>query len=108
MKIFDKNAALSLLDNDESLLEILVESFKNENKFERQELENLINEKKFKEAAEYVHATKGAARQLCIENLMASGQELEDVLRGKKSGDIKTLCEKMFSDYEDAMKEISR
>ena len=42
MKIFDKNAALSLLDNDESLLEILVDSFKNENKFERSELENLI------------------------------------------------------------------
>lgn len=108
MKIFDRKAALLLLDNDESLLEILVDAFKNENKFERQELENLIKEKKFKEAAEYVHATKGAARQLCMENLMASGQELEDVLRGKSSGDIKTLSEKMFSDYEEAIKEISR
>lgn len=107
MKIFDKEAALALLEGDEELLGILISSFKNENKFERSELEKLIKEKKFREAAEYVHSTKGAARQLCMEKLMSSGQEAEDVLRGKKSGDIEALCDKMFSDYEEAIKEIS-
>lgn len=103
MQLFNKEKALELVDNDESLLEILINSFLTENKFERGELDFLVAAKKFDEAAAYVHATKGAARQLCLEKLQESGQNLEDVLRGKKQGDIKTLEDKMFEDYKEAM-----
>ncbi len=102
-EVFDRNAALELVDNDEELLQILIDSFLNENEFEKAELEGLISNGKLAEAASYVHATKGAARQLCMEKLKNSGQALEDVLRGKTSGDIPSLIEKMFLDYEEAV-----
>ncbi len=105
-EIFNREAALDLVGNDEELLSILVDSFLNENKFERAELEKLISAQKFDEAASYVHATKGAARQLCMEKLKDSGQELEDVLRGKKNGDIPSLIEQMLSDYAEALSVI--
>ena len=108
MKTFDKEAALELLDKDEELLSILIDSFLNETKFEKAVLEKLIAQGKTKEAASYVHATKGAARQLCMEKLQSSGQALEDVLRGKSDGDIPSLIEKMFSDYEEVLLEIQK
>ena len=107
MKIYDRQSALELVDNDEDLLSILVDSFLNENKFERSVLENLISGGKMTEAASYVHATKGAARQLCMEKLKTSGQELEDVLRGKTSGDIPKLIDQMFADYEEALSALN-
>ena len=51
MKIYDRQAALELVDNDEDLLSILVDSFLKENKFERPVLENLIAGGKMTEAA---------------------------------------------------------
>ena len=107
MKIYDKQSALELVDNDEDLLSILVDSFLNENKFEKPVLENLIASGKMAEAASYVHATKGAARQLCMEKLKSSGQALEDVLREKTSGDIPSLISQMFTDYEEAISAVS-
>lgn len=107
MKIYDRQSALELVDNDEDLLSILVDSFFNENNFERPVLENLISGGKMTEAASYVHATKGAARQLCMEKLKTSGQELEDVLRGKTSGDISKLIDQMFADYEEALSALN-
>ncbi len=106
MKIYDRQSALELVDKDEDLLSILVDSFLTENRFEMHVRENLISGGKMTEAASYVHATKGAARQLCMEKLKASGQALEDVLRGKTSGDIPALISQMFSDYEEALSVI--
>ena len=106
MQIYDKIAALELVDNDEELLQILIDSFLNENKFEKSELEKLISDGKMSEAASYVHATKGAARQLCMEKLRDSGQKLEDVLRKKTSGDIPSLVEEMWRDYKESVRTI--
>ncbi|WP_407425108.1 Hpt domain-containing protein [Treponema sp.] len=102
-EIFNRQAALDLVDNDEELLQILIDSFLEENKFEKSVLENLIREEKLSEAASYVHATKGAARQLCMEKLKNSGQELEDVLRGKKTGEILSLVNEMWDDYTETL-----
>lgn len=103
MQLFNREKALELVDNDKNLLEILIDSFLTENKFERNELDFLVAAKKFEEAAAYVHATKGAARQLCLENLQEIGQNLEDVLRGKKTGDAESLKLKMYADYDEAV-----
>jgi len=107
-EIFDRESALELLDNDEDLLSILIDTFLNENKFELSVLDKMLSEGKMNEAAGYVHATKGAARQLCMKKLKDSGQALEDYLRGKSKGDLQSLKEKMFSDYEEALKLLSQ
>ncbi|MCR4821592.1 MAG: Hpt domain-containing protein [Treponema sp.] len=105
-EIYDKKSALDLLDGDEDLLNILIDSFIEENKFRQDHLEKLLELEKFSEAASYVHATKGAARQLCMTKLKNSGQELEDVLRGKKKGELPPLVKKMLADYEEAVKVV--
>ncbi|MBQ9280995.1 MAG: Hpt domain-containing protein [Treponema sp.] len=97
--VFDREAALNLLDGDEELLSILIDSFLTENKFEKSSLEKMISSGDMSEAASYVHATKGAARQLCMEKLKNSGQKLEDLLRGKTSGDAQSLVDEMWKDY---------
>lgn len=107
MQVFNKEKALELVDGDESLLEILLDSFRTENSFEREHLDKLFNEGNFSEAAGYVHATKGAARQLCMEKLQTSGQNLEDFLRMKTQGSYEDLADKMFSDYKEALSFIS-
>ena len=101
-QIFNKNAALQLVDNDEEILKILVDSFV-QVPFSIDELNKLVGEKKLPEAASYVHKTKGAGRQLCMERLAESGQALEDVLRGKAEGNIQALAQKMAEDYECAL-----
>ena len=106
MQIYNRQAALALLEDDKGLLSILEQSFLSENKFEKDVIEKLVTENKTAEAASYVHATKGAARQLCMEKLQDSAQNLEDVLRGKKNGSIKSLTDKMAADYKEAIKAI--
>lgn len=105
-QIFNKTAALELTDNDEDLLNILISSFL-EVEFSMEELNKLISARNFEEAAAYVHKTKGAGRQLCMEKLAESGQNLEDVLRGKKEGNIQELSEIMNKDYQEAIKAVS-
>ena len=53
-----------------------------------------------------MHFYKGAARQLAAQKLAASGQALEDVLRGKKTGDIAALNKAFLSDYEEAVEAV--
>lgn len=106
MQIYNRQAALALLEDDKGLLSILEQSFSSENKFEKDVIEKFIAENKSGEAASYVHATKGAARQLCMEKLQDSAQKLEDVLRGKKNGSIKSLTDKMAADYAEVLKTL--
>ena len=101
-QIFNTSKALELLDNDKDLLGVLVDSFLGE-EFSLEEVKRLVGSKKFLEAASYVHKTKGAARQLCMEKLCESGQNLEDCLRGKTEGNIPLLSQKMFSDWREAV-----
>ena len=106
MQVFNRKAALELLDNEEELLQVLIDSFLNESKFEKPVLEKLISGKKNLEAASYVHAVKGAARQLCMEKLQNSAQKTEDYLRGKSDGDITFLINQMFLDYQEAIQKL--
>ena len=52
----------------------------------------------------YVHYFKGAARQLSAETLAQTGQELEDILRNKKTGSLEELNKKFYLDYQNAYK----
>lgn len=96
--IFNKEKALQMIDEDAELLKILIDTFL-EIPFDKNHLQKLVQNKKDLEAASYVHAVKGAARQLAAEKLAHSGQELEDILRKKKDGDTNKLIELFTADY---------
>ena len=104
METFNRQKALELVGNDEELLSILLQTFI-ETEFSSAHLEKLIKENRFEEAAGYTHRVKGAGRQLAMEKLAASGQELEDVLRKKKTGDTELLLKTFCADYEQALAE---
>lgn len=106
-EIFNKPKALELVDNDEELLSILLNTFL-ETEFNPNQLVTLINSKNYEEAASYTHRVKGAGRQIAAEKVAKSGQDLEDVLRRKKNGDIKTLVNQFYQDYKEAVTEIKK
>lgn len=89
--ILNIHSALEMVGNEKELLTELLSSFVNDTPFELKKLHELINSSKLEEAAKYVHYYKGAARQIGAEAMAATGQALEDVLRGKKTGNIEQL-----------------
>lgn len=95
--------ALEMVDNEKSLLTELLEAFREDVPFSLKKLNNLMQATQ-EDAAKYVHYYKGAARQIGAEALAQSGQNLEDVLRGKKSGDIAQLAD-IFSNLYFATQE---
>ena len=106
MEVLDLTAALDLLGGEKELLIELLKAFVSGEHLDRGRLESLEALTDKEEAAKYVHFYKGAARQLAAQKLAASGQALEDVLRGKKSGDLDSLNKAFLSDYEEAMEAI--
>lgn len=104
MQIFNRQKALELVGEDSELLFILLQEFI-KTEFSIEHLIQLIQGNKKEEAASYVHRVKGAGRQLAMEKLAQSGQKLEDVLRGKTTGELIPLAEEFYNDYEQALKE---
>jgi len=102
-QILNSKKGLDLVDNDMELYRILMETFVSDTKFEPEELKKLVAEKKNSEAASYVHAVKGAGRQIGTEKLAEAGQKLEDVLRGKANGNIDFLSKKVVAEYKAAL-----
>ena len=90
MEIYNRALALEMVGNEEELLQELEHSFVYDKVFSMAQLEELENKNPL-DAAAYVHSFKGAARQICAELAAFAGQNLEDVLRGKKQGNVKEL-----------------
>lgn len=105
LKVFNKEKALELVDNDSELLQILLQTFI-ETQFSVEELEKLVKNGKLEEAASYTHRVKGAGRQLAMEKLAFSGQQLEDVLRKKAAGDLQILIDQFNKDYIEGLSQI--
>ncbi len=106
METLDLSLALEMLDGEKDLLMELLRAFVSGARLDGAELERLEALPDRTEAAKYVHFYKGAARQLAAQKLAASGQALEDVLRGKKSGDLVGLNKAFLADYEEAFEAI--
>ena len=98
--------ALDLLGGEKGLLIELLKAFVSGERLDGARLEQLEALPDRGEAAKYVHFYKGAARQLAAQKLAASGQALEDVLRGKKEGDIGRLNRAFLEDYDEAFAAI--
>lgn len=105
--VLNLKKALELMGGEKDLLKELLESFVNDKHFSMEELITLENKPDTTEAAKYVHYFKGAGRQLACEVLAQSGQELEDVLRKKKEGNLDILNAKFYKDYQDVFNEIT-
>lgn len=93
MEVFNRELALEMVGDEEELLKELERSFVFDKTFDRNQLDLLIQKGDMKEAAGYVHSFKGAARQIAAERAAYAGQLLEDLLRGKSQGDLKSLEE---------------
>ena len=103
LQILNSEKGLNLVDNDMELYKILIDTFINESRFSIDELKEFVGKGEMKEAASYVHAAKGAGRQLGAERLASVGQKLEDTLRGKADGNIDELCADVAREYEEAL-----
>ncbi|MBQ6567564.1 MAG: Hpt domain-containing protein [Treponema sp.] len=106
METLDISSALEMLGGEKELLMELLTAFVSGERLDGAKLERLEAQPDKTEAAKYVHFYKGAARQLAAQKLAASGQALEDVLRGKKTGDIAALNKAFLSDYEEAVEAV--
>lgn len=105
LPVLNATAALELVDGDRSLYAMLLGAFL-ATPFERETLESYLHANNLEEGARYVHATKGASRQIGLERLAAAGQSLEDVLRGKTTGDIPALTDAFMRAYGDAVSAV--
>ena len=99
-QVLNIQSALEMMGDDKDLLKELLTSFVTETIFEEQKLLDLEAQPDTTEAAKYVHLFKGGGRQLGAERLGESGQALEDVLRGRKTGNIPELTKAFVSDYK--------
>lgn len=102
-QILNTQAAREMVDNDLSLYRILLESYINDKILDEEKLVSLEKMDDTTEAAKYVHYFKGAARQLGAEVLAQEGQQLEDVLRGKSTGDVAVLNKNFSEAYRGAV-----
>jgi len=107
METLNLASALEMVGNEKDLLIELMQEFVKAQPLAEEKLIMLEKAADKTEAAKYVHFYKGAARQLGAEVLAASGQALEDVLRGKKEGNIDSLNKCFISDYKAAFDAIN-
>lgn len=105
MDIIDEKQALELAAGEEELLNELLEAFVNDRNFSTDELLRIKSESPL-EAASYVHYFKGAARQLCAKKTAASGQILEDILRGKSDASFDEALLEFSQDYRELVQYI--
>ena len=106
-QILNITSALEMLGGEKDFLKELLTDFVQGKLFSITELESLEQEEDKTEAAKYVHYFKGAARQIGAEQVARSGQALEDVLRGKTTGDLASLNEQYAQDIKAAVAAIN-
>ncbi len=110
-EILNLKSALEMVGGETDFLKELLKAFLEDKCFDPFHLKNLEEQEDKTEAAKYVHYFKGAGRQLGAELLGEAGQELENILRGKTSGNIEESTKNFVSIYTktmDAIKEEYR
>lgn len=107
--ILNKNEALARLDNDAELYKDLITMFFEDPQFKPEDLEKLIAENNLEEARKLSHLLKGVSGTLGAEDLFDASKNLEDILKGKKEGNVEegknTLID-LFNKTSEALKEV--
>jgi HPt (histidine-containing phosphotransfer) domain-containing protein len=101
LKLLNTSSALNMLDGKKTLYAELIDSYLDEMAFDSTRLESLISAGNLTDAGNYIHRCKGASAQLGAEQLAAAAQIFEDVLKGKKQGDLAALKKDFLLCYEE-------
>lgn len=107
--LINKEDALARLDNDTDLYKELINMFFDDPQFKPEDLEKLIADKNYEEGGKLSHLLKGVSGTLGAEDLFAASKNLEDILKGKKEGNIeeaKTQLLDLFEQTSVALKEL--
>jgi HPt (histidine-containing phosphotransfer) domain-containing protein len=105
-KLLNTTSGLDMLGGDKSLYKMLINSFLTETPFDEHHLDSLITAGKNEEAGSYVHRCKGAAGQIGAELLYDAARTLDDVLKGRKTGDIPSLRVQFLDIYKETVKAL--
>jgi HPt (histidine-containing phosphotransfer) domain-containing protein len=107
-KLLNTDFGLNMLGGDTSLYKLLIDSFLIESPFDEKKLDSLISEGKTEEAGSYIHRCKGAAGQIGAERLHSAGQLFEDVLKGRKAGNVQFLRDQFICVYRETEKVLTQ
>lgn len=92
MNMLNTAAALEMLSGEKELYIMLLDAFIESCPDGLDQIDAFISEDKFEEARAYSHKIKGSASQIGAEQLTFALQYLEDTLKGKTIGDVKSLA----------------
>jgi HPt (histidine-containing phosphotransfer) domain-containing protein len=107
--LINKEDALARLDNDTELYKDLITMFFEDPQFLPEDLEKLIADKNYEEGGKLSHLLKGVSGTLGAEDLFNASKNLEDILKGKKEGNIeesKNALLDLFEKTSVALKEL--
>lgn len=90
-EILNTTAALEMLSGETELYKMLIDAFINESPSSLDNIEVLIQQKKYEEARACSHKIKGSASQIGAEQLTFALQYLEDTLKGNLTADAEAL-----------------
>lgn len=107
--LINKEDALARLDNDTELYKDLISMFFDDPQFKPEDLEKFIEDKNYEEGGKLSHLLKGVSGTLGAEDLFNASKNLEDILKGKKEGNIQEGKDQLISIFEStsiALKEL--
>ena len=107
--LINKEDALARLDNDTELYKDLITMFFEDPQFLPEDLEKLIADQNYEEGGKLSHLLKGVSGTLGAEDLFNASKNLEDILKGKKEGNIeegKNALLDLFEKTSVALKEL--
>lgn len=104
--IWDKNAALKRLDDDEELLVSLVEVFLSEAPARVSDLNKALEKNNLQELANAAHAIKGMGGHFCAEPMVSLAKTLEDAARTSQHIDYVYLSENLAAQATELANEL--
>ncbi|HAH62934.1 MAG TPA: hypothetical protein DCL73_12660 [Treponema sp.] len=105
-KLLNTASGIDMLSGDKLLYDMIITSFLTEEPFDEHKLDSFIAAGKNDEAGSYVHRCKGAAGQIGAEQLHDAARMLEDVLKGRKPGDIPSLKAQFLDIYNKTVRAL--
>ncbi|OJF76190.1 MAG: hypothetical protein BKP49_08570 [Treponema sp. CETP13] len=107
--LIDYEEAIARFDNSIDLYKMLIPYWFEKKQFESSELLTLEKKEDKKACAEYVHAMKGAAKNLGANKLGKAAQHLENLYTGREDGDTSEAIKEvqtLFDATSTALKEL--
>lgn len=104
--VLSTEVGLDFVDGDRELYISLLETYIEDNQFDKKKLLDLVNAVKWEEAQARVHRLKGASAQIGAQRLANTTLLLERVLTGKEEGDAQELVRQTAAQFEETLSAI--